>query len=95
MLFFPIFLEIAFADKSNHRTNMTTDPLADNRCPNCNSPDIEWKDEYHLGWHCKLCGSSFYRPIEQPRKTERTLLTSIFLAHFLSGGAKKSENGTV
>lgn len=48
---------------------MTTNPLADNRCPNCNSPDIEWKDEYHLGWHCKLCGSSFYRPIERPRQT--------------------------
>ena len=35
------------------------------RCPNCNSPDICWKDEYQLGWHCKLCGSSFHTPVNK------------------------------
>lgn len=41
---------------------MTTDPLADNRCPNCNSPDIRFTDGA-CGWHCSLCGSAFHRPV--------------------------------
>ncbi len=56
---------------------MTTDPLADNRCPICNSPDICWKDEYQLGWYCRLCGASFKRPVAQPKSTKINMRKTI------------------